>query len=63
MNTHANDLERELSLQELEPSPIEEEFPSDSYFPSSSDKTPFDDETIKPVQRTSTLGLDAHSPV
>jgi succinate dehydrogenase/fumarate reductase cytochrome b subunit len=65
MNTHANDLEREPSLLELEPSPIEEDFPSESYFPSvpDSDDKPLDHETIKPIQRTSTLGLDAHSPV
>lgn len=62
----ADDLTRESTLEELEPSPIEDEFPSsvkDSYFSSTSDKTYRDEETIKPVKRTSTLGLEAHSPV
>lgn len=61
---HENDLSREATLEELEPSPIEET-PSatyDNYFPPSDSK---DDESLPQpgsIKRASTIGLSSHSP-
>lgn len=61
MPQHAYDSEREPTLEELEPSPIEDTPSSirDSYFPSNAK----DSDDPKPLQRSDTLGLSSHSPV
>lgn len=57
MPSHDHDLEREISLQELEPSPVEDTplETRDSYFTSKDEPSP------SPRQRTSTFGLASHS--
>ena len=54
----ADDLSRQPSLQEIEPSPVEDDGPDegDSYFPGNKD----DVEPI-PLKRSSTIGLNSHS--
>lgn len=65
MPQHSDDLSREPTLEELEPSPIEES-PSasyDAYFPPSGPK---DEEGLpRPgtLNRTQSIGLSSHSPV